>query len=143
MRRAGRRARTQARIVRDQFFRDNAALFTVVGAIWGLASGLAIWLSQAWLRPYLIGSSITVSVWLFSTMLNVSGAPRYDMGAGAELWTSKELHRLGRAWRVIDGVEFADGDVDHVLIGPRGIFAVETKWTGYECDLDKEVLPMG
>jgi nuclease-like protein len=80
---------------------------------------------------------------MFSVMLNLSGAPRYDMGAGAERWTSKELRRFGRPWRVIDGVEFENSDIDHVLIGPGGIFAVETKWSGYECDLDGGILPLG
>jgi hypothetical protein len=35
------------------------------------------------------------------------------------------------SYRVLHGVTKADGDVDHVVIGPRAVFALETKaWEG-------------
>ena len=35
-----------------------------------------------------------------------------------------------RGWRHVGGLYFqGQGDVDHTLIGPRGIYAIETKWT--------------
>ena len=144
MSRAGRHSRTRARIARDEFFRKHFLVFATVLAIWAITASVVIWLTKPWLRPYLIGSSITIGLWLFSAVLSLSDdVRRYDAGGAAEQWTSKELRRLGRGWRVIDGVEFADGDVDHVLVGPGGIFAVETKWSSHECDLDMTVLPWG
>lgn len=47
--------------------------------------------------------------------------------AACGLW-----HRL-RGWQHIDGLYFQrHGDVDHTLIGPRGVYAIETKWTSEE-----------
>ncbi len=58
-----------------------------------------------------------------------TSAPTTDLGGDAEQWTAIELRRLRRpGWRVVN--QFLDkcGDIDHVLIGPGGVYAVETKW---------------
>ena len=48
----------------------------------------------------------------------------------AERWTSKDLKRTcGRGWHVIDWISFEYREVDHVLVGPGGVFAIETKYT--------------
>jgi hypothetical protein len=60
------------------------------------------------------------------------------MGAEAEQWTSAELRRLcRRRWVVVghrqryhvNNVLLDAWDIDHVLIGPEGILAIETKWS--------------
>ncbi|MPZ90022.1 MAG: hypothetical protein GEU68_00065 [Actinobacteria bacterium] len=54
----------------------------------------------------------------------------------AEGWTSKDLRRwLGRDWHVVDWISFEFHDVDHVVVGPGGVLAVETKWTDSKLDL--------
>jgi hypothetical protein len=41
------------------------------------------------------------------------------------------LSELPPSYRVLHGVETGQGDVDHVVIGPTGVFALETKaWEG-------------
>lgn len=52
-------------------------------------------------------------------------------GALADLrWSTDVLARLGKRWSRIDSVPFGPTlDVDHVLVSPAGVFAVETKFT--------------
>jgi hypothetical protein len=57
-------------------------------------------------------------------------------GLEAEGWTSKDLrHGLGKDWQVVDWISFEFHDVDHVVVGPDGIFAVETKRTDSKLNL--------
>src|SRR5205823_5313188 len=53
-------------------------------------------------------------------------------GADGECQVSRTLHDLEAfGYRTIDHVDIGRGDVDHVVIGPTGVFAVETKnWSG-------------
>jgi hypothetical protein len=53
---------------------------------------------------------------------------RRDRGASAEEQVGGLLDGLaGDEWRVIHDASFGRGNVDHVLIGPAGVFTVETK----------------
>ena len=57
-----------------------------------------------------------------------------DLG---EQFTSDEVRKLRRrGWKVVDRVEFAYDDVDHVVVGPGGVFAIETKWTNWPWSVD-------
>lgn len=53
---------------------------------------------------------------------------RHDRGAIGEEHVGGLLNRLPRAdWRVVHDVSFGNGNVDHIAIGPPGVFSVETK----------------
>lgn len=57
-------------------------------------------------------------------------------GRDAEKWTSKELRKVcGPGWLVVDGISFAFHDVDHVVVGPGGVYAIETKCTDSSINL--------
>lgn len=50
---------------------------------------------------------------------------------GEELVGNRLDEQLSNAYRVLHDVEMTFGNVDHVVIGPTGAFAIETKaWTG-------------
>ena len=51
---------------------------------------------------------------------------RRDRGASAEEQVGGLLDQLA-GWRVIHDASFGHGNVDHILIGPAGVFTVETK----------------
>ncbi len=56
-------------------------------------------------------------------------------GRDAERWTSNALRKMcGRGWYVIDGISFWHGDADHVVVGPGGVYVVETKHTDSNFD---------
>lgn len=50
-------------------------------------------------------------------------------GAEGEEEVGWQLHKLGDGWRVLHGVPVGTGDtdIDHVVIGPPGVFTVNTK----------------
>lgn len=51
-----------------------------------------------------------------------------DLG---EQWTRRELDPLRRSeWRIIHRVLFRQAeDIDHIALGPAGLFVIETKWS--------------
>lgn len=61
----------------------------------------------------------------------VLGTVARRMGGTAEQWTAKALLRLDRRnYTVLHHLIGPGFDVDHVVVGRRGVLAVETKWTG-------------
>jgi hypothetical protein len=72
---------------------------------------------------------IVTALWAMRSQLE--GTYHLETGLEAEGWTSKDLRKgLGRGWYVVDGISFGErGDVDHVVIGPAGVFVIETKYT--------------
>jgi uncharacterized membrane protein YuzA (DUF378 family) len=52
-------------------------------------------------------------------------------GAAGEFMVADVLGALSDDYSVINGVTTASGDLDHVVVGPTGVFAIETKnWRG-------------
>lgn len=85
----------------------------------------------AWSVPILLW---TVLIGAASPML--FGTYSKEMGADAEVWTSKELAKLqGSGCEHFDHLVFENRDVDHVLVHPSGVYVIETKYTDNEVDL--------
>lgn len=62
--------------------------------------------------------------------LNVKTDERaWRIGADGEQAVAQQLERLGLAWRVLHAVSVGDrgSDIDHVVIGPGGVFTVNAK----------------
>ncbi|MGQ0845456.1 MAG: nuclease-related domain-containing protein [Sporichthyaceae bacterium] len=53
----------------------------------------------------------------------------WRLGARGERRVAAQLARLGPAWRVLHAVEVGDrgSDIDHVLVGPGGVFTLNAK----------------
>ncbi|HWQ21758.1 MAG TPA: nuclease-related domain-containing protein, partial [Clostridia bacterium] len=56
-----------------------------------------------------------------------TAADRYYGGAGGEFDVGATLSELPDEFHVFNGLDFYAGDVDHVVVGPTGVFVVETK----------------
>lgn len=130
-RRAGRAAH---RIVRQEmlaFLRKNWVLFSVVLGIGVLATtGVAAIQRTGFARGLAVGVLGTLTLSGIAYGLAVGGFTARSVGAEAERWTTLQLRKLpAGSWAVIDDIRFDDGNVDHVVIGPGQIYAVETKWT--------------
>jgi hypothetical protein len=56
-------------------------------------------------------------------------ARSWYLGALGEILVAEKLERLGPAWRVINAVPVGSGgsDIDHVVVGPAGVFTLNTK----------------
>lgn len=96
-------------------------------------------------RGFVLGVLVTIGVVGEVSAVNLaSGTHARSLGVFGESATTSAAcgrwHRL-TGWRHIDGLYFkGHGDVDHAIIGPRGIYAIETKWTTELWRLDDDAL---
>lgn len=68
---------------------------------------------------------------LLARMLDVHTDERaWRVGAKGEETVARELERLGGGWTVVHDVPVGDrgANIDHVVIGPPGVFTVNSKW---------------
>jgi hypothetical protein len=66
--------------------------------------------------------------WCVRDVFNLeAAADRYYGGAGGEQDVGLALSRLPEEFHIFNGLDFDAGDVDHVVVGPTGVFVVETK----------------
>lgn len=76
------------------------------------------------------GALLMGGMWFWWWFLALDDSHYKRRGAWAEQWTSEELKKLrleGR-WVLHNRIDFDGFDVDHVLVGPTGLFVIETKW---------------
>lgn len=107
-----------------------------------VVTALAIWLDRApwwWFAGVVTGGMATVA-WL------MLGAPpehiaKWGRGAAGERQTAKVLRPLIReGWTVRHDVPLSRGNLDHVLVGPPGVFLLETKFRTGSARLEDGVL---
>jgi Nuclease-related domain len=117
---AGQHERT---IVRRLRMRTLVALgvLAVATALLGRAFGLS--------DARFLGSEIALLVGIFVILRFVMPlVERHDVGATGEERVGDVLDGLaGEDWHVIHDASLGRGNVDHILIGPAGVFTVETK----------------
>ena len=82
------------------------------------------------LAPYAVGATIASGVWVgYVVWLDSSGTAHLRAGIDGEQYTVSQLRPLvRRGWRLVNHVMLEYRDVDHVLVGPGGCFAIETKF---------------
>lgn len=110
---------------------------TLVGV--GVATVLLV--ESAYGRGFVTGV-VAVSVFIPGAyLLAASGYFQRSAGVDAETWTSEILRKLDRRrWVVFDDLFFDGANVDHVLIGPRAVFVVETKYVSFGRDLEMHLV---
>jgi Nuclease-related domain len=76
-----------------------------------------------------LGSEVGLLVAMFVVLRYVMPlVDRHDRGATGEEQVGSLLDGLeGRGWHAIHDASLGNGNVDHILIGPAGVFTVETK----------------
>lgn len=130
--RAGRFARRRYRQAYRAYVRSQWKVLSVAAALsLGVTAVVANFVSGPLARGLAIGFGVTATAAALTHLVVLgSGAAPLMMGELAEQWTAGELRRLQRAdWRVINHFGLAGGDIDHVVIGSRGVFVIETKWS--------------
>jgi hypothetical protein len=137
-RRAGEWSRRQARELHLRFLRDRWPLLAAIVGLFAIVTGVVAVVVPDWLAPYVIGFGAASACWYLALMaVQVAGTTSYLVGSQGEEWTSEGLRRLRqRGWHVIEHVPLQYGDIDHVLVGPGGAFAIETKATSRTWNLD-------
>jgi Nuclease-related domain len=69
-----------------------------------------------------------------------SGRGRARVRTGGEEATADVVagwRRRRKGWRLLNGIYIAGhGDIDHVLVGPGGVFVIQSKWTSHPCRIE-------
>jgi hypothetical protein len=117
---------------RRRAFRKYLPLFLLVaaGAAVVVAAAFYLLFRDRMVPAWTLGPvALLAMFWALKSQL--AGTYHLESGLEAQSWTSTDLKRaLGRGWYVIDNISFGGmGNVDHVVIGPGGVLAVETKYT--------------
>ncbi|WP_194906134.1 nuclease-related domain-containing protein [Catenulispora rubra] len=103
----------------------HAAMQPVVAGrdLAGNIAGAAVAQQAARLRPAL------VQRWVAKLLGQRTAATSWDVGAQGERIVGRRLERLREGgWQVLHSIPLVSGaDIDHLLIGPGGIFTVNTK----------------
>jgi hypothetical protein len=117
---AGQHARHRVRLLALRAF---VALIVIVvtTAIAGLAFG---WRSTA----FVIVELVAIAAMYLIDRFGLAVVDRWDRGAEGEEHVGKVLEALAPdGWRVLHDVSLGRGNVDHICIGPGGVFTIETK----------------
>ncbi len=82
-----------------------------------------------WQDPRFLGAEVGLLLAIFAISRWVLPlVDRHDRGARGEEHVGRLLEHLpARGWHVVHDASFGRGNVDHILIGPPGIFTIETK----------------
>lgn len=128
--RAGRYARGNARRKQYDYLRRNwlPHLGVTIVAIAAIVI-CSMTVPDEYVRGLTVGASSTAIIavqWIW--IVQATGTAGLAMGEQAEQWTAASLRKQD-GWRLVNHVNLRQADIDHVLIGPTGIYAVETKWT--------------
>lgn len=76
------------------------------------------------------GGLVAVSCGLWQWVVQATGTAPTMMGDLGEQRTASELRKLRRrGWRLVNHLTLRNRDIDHVLVGPGGLLAIETKWS--------------
>lgn len=96
-------------------------------AVVGTMTPFLLGVGSFWVGAFL-GSTCTGLAWLVMWFVGLDDSYYPRHGAWAEEWTAKLLRKNLPHWTVMNDVPMNGRNVDHVLVGPGGIYAVETKW---------------
>jgi hypothetical protein len=136
--RAGARVRAIARRQQLAFLRRVWRPFAVI-----LLASTAVLSLVAYFQPsqfmkglFVGGGTVAVLAALAMMTQQATGTGHTSMGALAEQWTASELRPLRKTGgRVVNQLALDRGDIDHVLLAPSGVYAVESKWSARGWDL--------
>lgn len=130
--RAGIFARRKARTRQRDYLRRNwKVLLPLYAALVACTVAPALFTGHHFVQGLLVGLGIAGSAGAIVALVIIqTGTGPTMAGELAEQWTVQELQDLlDHGYRLVNHVSIDNrGDVDHVLVGPGGLFVLETKW---------------
>jgi hypothetical protein len=138
--RAGSWARAEARRRQWTFLkRIRPFIATTLLVVAGFVALAVLLIPDTFVRGLVVGGLIVGSIAAMATLvMQATGTANTEMGATAEQWTASELRPLRRdGWKVVNHLALRPWDIDHVVIGGSGVFAVETKWSAHGWSVDQ------
>ena len=106
-----------------------AGLWPLFLGVFAAGASLAVfWWSALWGATVLVASLVYI---LWSLVVGLRHVERFFKGARGEEKVSEILVTLPDAYHVFNDFTVGRNHVDHVVAGPGGVFAIETKfWSG-------------
>lgn len=140
-RRAGSRARRKYTELRKRWLRAHRGAWAAVSAA-AVGFWVVFWLlmrafpgDQSWSTAAMAGG-LFASIIVFRRTPPLSIASWED-GAFGEEATAKQLRTLEReGWVVLHDLANGTKNFDHVVLGPTGIYCLNSKWSGYRLEED-------
>ncbi|CAL8971135.1 hypothetical protein PROP_03581 [Propionicimonas sp. T2.31MG-18] len=120
--------------LRKDWLRRNRKFFGILGGILiliGAAANAAfLLLGQPWMGGLFSGAVLTF--WVLVRQSPPGWIENWQLGAWGEQKTAKELSRLPGSWVVLHDIKTRrGGNIDHLVIGPGGVFLLDSKrWSG-------------
>jgi hypothetical protein len=129
-RRAGAHSRRELMRLRRAWLRRSWRAVLVIASLSLLSSLAALVFLPDSVAPYVVGALLASGAWLnYVFMLQTGGVMSHVLGVMGEQWTADELRKLRRrGWTIVNHVMLERRDVDHLALGPRGFFTIETKF---------------
>jgi len=92
---------------------------------------------QSWVTAAFAGALIGILATMrHATPVHVA---TWEAGAFGEQRTAKELGRLeAQGWVILHDLANGSANFDHVVIGPHGVFCLNSKWSGYNLHVNED-----
>ena len=134
-RKAGEGAASKYEELTQAWLRRNRGRFLVLGAVFaplviGANLAAARWSSLRWSAGLVTG--MVVAMFVIARMSPPPWIENWQDGAVAEQWTGRALGELEiQGWRSLHDLTASHGNMDHVVVGPGGVFLLDSKrWRG-------------
>lgn len=99
--------------------------------------GWHLWTSLGFMFGLWAGAAM--SFWLMARESPPAWIEQWQQGAFGEQATEKQLKKLEReGWMVLHDLPRGTGNVDHVVVGPGGVYVLDSKRTDGEVAVDDE-----
>lgn len=108
----------------------------VLAAIWAALTAFMFVLTPTEARELAVWVSGVIAGCALMMFVAVRETPpgsieRWQEGAYGESATAKELEKLPSGWEVLHDLRNGDYNFDHVVIGPPGVFLLNSKWSSF------------
>ncbi len=119
--------------------RNRWRLFGMVAGYAALSAAIGFFVPEGWWSGAYWGAAAVGLLWAISWFVSLDGSFFIRAGSWAEEWTSDALRKKAAGFVLIDDFPLEGRNLDHVLVGPGGVFAVETKWKSKWRDRQQEL----
>jgi Nuclease-related domain len=143
-RRAGRSTLAEFRRLRRQTLRKEWRGWAVLVGF-AFVAAAAAWLFDGFLELLfagMVGAIATLLLIGWCIGFDVHSLPWY-WGHLGERWTEEELNRLGDDWLIEHDVPRQRGNWDHILVGPPGVFLLDSKFFSEPTTVEGDALLTG
>lgn len=118
--------------------RPTIALFGTFMAVLAILSVVLFHtLAESWLAWFIAGAILGGSTAFALNQVNIAaGVSQRMAGIDVQAGVTKSLKRIARS-TVIPSLPLERGNIDHIVISPDGVLAVEVKWTTKSVDFNQ------